>query len=151
MATAAFETPTLKPYPVIPLVAEGAMAHAELAMAHLPEHPAAGLIAHATRAQVRMHVGATAAALEDARAALEGLEDLGQVQEGESLIRLTWAEALAAAGRHDEARVAILVAQRWLTVRAKQIADPELRASFREHVLENARTDAHAREWGTPA
>ena len=29
MATAAFETPTLKPYPVIPLVAEGAMAHSK--------------------------------------------------------------------------------------------------------------------------
>ncbi|MDH5329488.1 MAG: (Fe-S)-binding protein [Aquincola sp.] len=29
MATAAFETPKLKPYPVIPLVAEGAMAHSK--------------------------------------------------------------------------------------------------------------------------
>jgi len=27
MATAAFETPKLKPYPVIPLVAVGSMAH----------------------------------------------------------------------------------------------------------------------------
>ena len=29
MATAAFETPKLKPYPVIPLVAEGAMARSK--------------------------------------------------------------------------------------------------------------------------
>ena len=29
MATAAFETPKLKPYPVIPLVAVGAMAHSK--------------------------------------------------------------------------------------------------------------------------
>ena len=63
---------------------------------------------------------------------------------------MTFAEALAAAGQHDEARVAILVAQRWLTARANLIANPELRASFREKLLENARTDAHAREWGTP-
>ena len=37
------------------------------------------------------------------------------------------ARVSAAAGRHDEARVAILVAQRWLTVRAKQIADNRAR------------------------
>ena len=29
MATAKFETPKLKPYPVIPMVAEGAMAHSK--------------------------------------------------------------------------------------------------------------------------
>jgi serine/threonine protein kinase/tetratricopeptide (TPR) repeat protein len=121
--------------------------HAEQAVEGLGEHPAARPIAFAMRAQVRMKAGAADAAVEDARLALDGLEYLGQVQEGESLIRLTWAEALAAAGRQDEARVAILVAQRWLTVRANLIADRELRASFRSNVLENARTDEHAREW----
>ena len=29
MATAKFETPKLKPYPVIPLIVEGAMAHSK--------------------------------------------------------------------------------------------------------------------------
>ena len=125
--------------------------HAERAVAELRDNVAARPVALATRAQLRMRTKDALAALEDARAALEGLEALGQVQEGESLIRLTWAEALATVGSPDEARVAVLVAQRWLTVRANQIADPELRASFRERVLENARTDAHAREWGTPA
>jgi tetratricopeptide (TPR) repeat protein len=123
--------------------------HADRAVAELYDNPAAHPVALATRAQVRMRMGATDEALEDARLALEGLEGLGQVQEGESLIRLTWAEALAAAGQPGEARVAVLVAQRWLTVRANQIANLELRASFREQLLENARTDAHAREWGT--
>jgi len=123
--------------------------HAERAVTELRGNPAAHPVALATRAQVRMRAGAAEAALEDARAALEGLEGLGQVQEGESLIRLTLAEALEAAGQHDEARVAVLVAQRWLTARANLIAKPELRASFREQLLENARTDARAREWGT--
>jgi tetratricopeptide (TPR) repeat protein len=124
-----------------------AATHGERAVAELHDNPAARPVALATRAQIRMRLAATDAALEDARAALEGLEDLGQLQEGESFIRLTWAEALAAAGNHDEARVAVLVAQRWLTARTNQFSNPELRASFRCNVLENARTDAHAREW----
>jgi eukaryotic-like serine/threonine-protein kinase len=128
-----------------------AAAYAERAVVELVDDPAALLVAFATRAQVRLRAGDAPAALEDARAALDGLELLGQVQEGESLIRLTWAEALAAAGRQDEARVAILVAQRWLTVRGNQVVDQSLRASFREHVHENARTDALARQWLAPA
>ena len=42
MATAAFETPKLKGYPVIPLVAVGAMAHSKPFVAAAPIQSAIG-------------------------------------------------------------------------------------------------------------
>lgn len=69
------------------------------------------------------------------------------MQEGESLVRLTWAEALVSAGRPAEARQAIRTAHRRLLERAEPIEDLELRASFLGKVLENATIVALAETW----
>lgn len=126
-----------------------AAAHVELALEQLEAHPACRAIGMATRAQIRLREHDFSAALEDAHAGIEGLESLGQLQEGESLIRLTWAEALAAVGRHEEARAAIMEARRRLDARAERIDDATLRASFLDRVAENARIVRLAREWHT--
>jgi tetratricopeptide (TPR) repeat protein len=127
--------------------ADEAMPHADMAVELLERHAASLSIARATRARICLAVGAVEHALGDAKAAIDGLEALDRVQEGESLIRLTWAEALAAAGRADEALAAILAAQRSLEERALRIDSEELRTSFSSRVPENARIVRLAREW----
>jgi len=81
------------------------------------------------------------AALRSAGEAHELLEALGEVEEGESTIRLAWAEALAAAG-DPRAPEAIAGARRRLLERAAKIGDAAWRRSFLERVPENARTIA---------
>ena len=122
-----------------------AAAHVDAALERLDGHPASRALARATRARIRMALGESA--LDDAEAAIRDLEALDLVQEGESLVRLTFAEALAAAGRMDEARAAILDAERSLEARAERIDDEALRTSFRIRLPENARISQLAREW----
>ncbi|MCX4241508.1 serine/threonine-protein kinase [Paraliomyxa miuraensis] len=124
-----------------------AMGHVDLAIELLEGHAVSRSISRATRAQIHLSSGAPQLALEDARIAIEGLESLDRVQEGESFIRLTWAEALAAAGHLDEARAAILSAKRSVDERARRIDEPELRESFSTRVPENARILQLATQW----
>lgn len=121
-----------------------AAAHIEEALPHLQDHPASRIIALATRAQIYLRRGAIDAALEDARAAHDGLRSLDRVQEGESLIRLTWAEALSAAGQTEEAAEALASAARSLDERAGMIEQDHLRASFLS-LPENQRITQFAR------
>ena len=88
-----------------------------------------------------------AEALADAEQAMSILTSLDGIEEGESLIRVVYAEALAAAGDHGSARAAIVEARERLLARAAKIVDPALRESFLARVPENARTLARAREW----
>jgi tetratricopeptide (TPR) repeat protein len=74
------------------------------------------------------------------------LSTLGTVEEGESLIRLAWAEALHAAGDRRAASV-IAEARRVLLHRAGAIRDPAVQRAFLEQVPENQRTLALARRW----
>jgi tetratricopeptide (TPR) repeat protein len=79
-------------------------------------------------------------ALIAAREAQELLDALGGVEEGESLVRLTYAEALQAADDRETARIAIRVARDRVLDRARKITDPEWRTSFLQNLPENART-----------
>lgn len=81
-----------------------------------------------------------AEALELATRARADLDAIGRLEEGESLVRLVHAEALAANGRQDEARRAFTEAGDRLVERAHRIADGEWRRSFLHVVPENART-----------
>jgi tetratricopeptide (TPR) repeat protein len=83
-------------------------------------------------------------------AAAEGkrlLDELGGIDGGESMIRLSDAETRHATGDVDGARAAIASARDRLHERAQRIGDPALRASFLERVPENARTLALATAW----
>ena len=86
-------------------------------------------------------------ALAAARRGMEMLEQLGGIDDGEAIIRVTLAESLAATGAHDEARRAITSARQRLLLRAEQIVDERLRRAFLEVVPENRRTLALAADW----
>ena len=82
---------------------------------------------------------------------LAGLLSLPGLEEGESLLRLVYAEALSATGNEPAAEDALDVARRRVLGRAARILDPGWRASFCENVPENARTLALARAVAAPA
>ncbi|MEP7121854.1 MAG: protein kinase [Byssovorax sp.] len=84
--------------------------------------------------------GAHGAAISAAREAMEILEGLSGIEDGESMIRLAYAEAHAAGGDLRRARGAAREAGLRLRARADKVLDPKLRASFLERVPENART-----------
>ena len=87
--------------------------------------------------------GARAAAEE----AMRIFREVGGVLEGESMIRLVYAESLWATGDKDAARAAIAEARDRLVARADAIKNRAWRKSFLERVRENIRTLARAGEW----
>jgi eukaryotic-like serine/threonine-protein kinase len=99
------------------------------------------------RANARLALGASAEALDDARGAVEMLDELGGIDEGEALIRLIYAEALEAAGRRAEAREAIDRARARLLTLVGKIGDPAARDRCLARVPENARILELARAW----
>jgi hypothetical protein len=107
----------------------------------------------ATLAMLRLAGGRAEEALaatEDAVARMAAMGGCGLFRG--AFVRLAHAEALHATGAHDAARRAIAEARGRLLAIAGAIADPDYRRSFLEHVPENARTLALAREWaGEPA
>jgi tetratricopeptide (TPR) repeat protein len=97
-------------------------------------------------ASVELARGRSAEALEHARQAVDRLAALGQIEEGESRVRLIHAEALHAAGLLEDARAAILDARSRLLARAAKIAEPGWRESFLA-LPDHARTLELARAW----
>jgi tetratricopeptide (TPR) repeat protein len=91
-------------------------------------------------ARIQLATRRIADAVATAREAVELLESLGSVEEGESLVRLVRAETLIAAGDPVGAGEAVRKAQARLVERAQRISDARWRASFLENVPENAKT-----------
>ena len=86
-----------------------------------------------------------------AREAYAALERLGEIDEGESIVRLTYAEALAAAGEQAQAHAVLSVARLRLLARAERVADLAWRDRFLHEVPVNARILALAAESPPPA
>jgi tetratricopeptide (TPR) repeat protein len=86
-------------------------------------------------------------ALEAAREAHELLVSLGGIDEGESLVRLVWAEALFADGQETSARAAIADAAHRLEGRAARMTNPVVREAFLTQIPENAMTVELAAAW----
>ncbi len=82
-----------------------------------------------------------------AKKGMELFIEAGGVVEGESLVRLAYAEGLEATGRHDAARAAITVARDRLLARAEKIVDPGYRRGFLDRIREHAITLSRAGEW----
>jgi tetratricopeptide (TPR) repeat protein len=78
-------------------------------------------------------------ALDAAERGIAILHELGSIDDGEAWLRLAWADALAAAGRADDARTAILEARDYVLRVAGKIGDEARRESFLCRVPENAR------------
>jgi tetratricopeptide (TPR) repeat protein len=96
---------------------------------------------------IELRCGRPEEALEAASEAVRIFKEGGGLAEGESLIRIAYAEALEAVGRHDAAVVAVREARDRLLERADRITNPEWRRCFLQKVRENARTLARAGEW----
>jgi len=112
----------------------------------LPALRAHGL---AALARALLDLGRSDEALTAATQAMEILGSLDGIEEGESLIRLSHAEALEATGHRAEARAAFVAAAERLRVRAAKLTDPGWRKGFLERVPDNARTLERARAWST--
>ncbi|WP_437717224.1 protein kinase [Sorangium sp. So ce448] len=128
---------------------EAAAREAAAAAALLDVAPLLRAVALAVLARARMERGpeGAAEALIHAQEAFRLIEDAGMAEEGESLIRLTYAEALRAAGERERAAQIIEAARSRLLERAAKIGRPALRRSFLEGIPENARALALAEAW----
>jgi len=96
-------------------------------------------LANAGLARVLVARGRAREAITVARAALDFLDAGGRMEEGESLARLVWAEALLAIGDREAAKTAIIAARRALLERASRIGDESYRRSFMNAVPEHVR------------
>jgi tetratricopeptide (TPR) repeat protein len=119
-----------------------AEAQAHQAEACSPGSPAIRAHALALLASILLRRREAPLALAKAQEAMEILESLDGVEEGEALIRLTYIQALAATGAHEEAERRTAQAQERLRVRSEKISDPRYKRSFLENVPENAATMA---------
>jgi eukaryotic-like serine/threonine-protein kinase len=82
-----------------------------------------------------------------AEQAMNVLDSIGAIEEGDALARLGHAEALHANGRDDEARQVIAQARQRLLERAGRISNAAWRQSFLERVEEHRRTLELAGAW----
>jgi tetratricopeptide (TPR) repeat protein len=127
---------------------ELAAQEAERAVELAADIPTARGYVLAHRALIALARGSNAAALADARAAVEILEHDGLDRtDGEALVRLIYAQALDATGDRTGARAAIAHARARVEANAARIRDPGWRTSFVERVADNASTIALDRDW----
>ncbi|WP_437339542.1 protein kinase domain-containing protein [Sorangium sp. So ce394] len=126
---------------------EAAEREARSAIALLESAPTLGVQAIAVLARALLGLGRTDEAMRAAAEASALLSEFGTLEEGEPLVRLTYAEALAASGRQAEASAAIASARDALLARAEKLSDPTWRERFLRDVPDNARTLELARQW----
>jgi eukaryotic-like serine/threonine-protein kinase len=125
----------------------GAEREAAAAIMTLAGAPSLQVAALGVSSRARLGRGDAEGALEAGRAAHEALERLGEIEEGESMVRLAFAEALEQSGARDEARRALAVAHQRLLARADRIEEPAWRNRFLHAVPVNARIFALGDEW----
>ncbi|WP_437283664.1 AAA family ATPase [Sorangium sp. So ce375] len=126
---------------------EAAEREARAAIALFEHAPTLGVQAFSILARVLLALGRTDEAVRAAAEASARLSEFGTLEEGEALVRLTYAEALAASGRRAEAEVAIASAKAALLARAEKLSDPTWRERFLRDVPDNARALDLARDW----
>jgi serine/threonine protein kinase/tetratricopeptide (TPR) repeat protein len=125
----------------------GAEREAHVALDTVKHVPPAMCLTQGLLAHVFLEEGRVADALEHATRASELLAELGTVEEGEALVRLTHARAVLAAKGDEAARELLLDARARLLARADKIADPRWRESFLACRPEHALTLALSQRW----
>jgi tetratricopeptide (TPR) repeat protein len=120
---------------------------ARLAIAAADAHAPLMTYGRAVLARVLLAHDRSAEALASAQEAKAVLDRLGELEVGESLVRLVHAETLFAVGDRRGALAAIFEARVSLLARAEKITDPAWRESFLRRVPDNAATLARARAW----
>jgi serine/threonine protein kinase len=126
---------------------EGAASAAQEAITTAEGLPGLHACALATLASILLMQNLPHPALSHARQAMSLLEKLEGVEEGQALIRATYALALRGTGSEPEGRECILDARSWLLDHARRISDPRWRQSFLENVPDNARVLHLADQW----
>jgi tetratricopeptide (TPR) repeat protein len=121
--------------------------HARKGVRLLENESGSKIIALATLAQVLLRIERSEEAMRVAQQAYDQLLQLDLVQEGESLTRLVYAEALWANGRFEEAQNAILEAKDNLLERADRLGAEDAQQSFLDRVAENVAILRHAQDW----
>ncbi len=101
----------------------------------------------ATLARVLRLAGDAEGGLVEATRAIDLLREVGTIDEGESLVRLEYAESLSAAGRTEQAKVALHQARDALLARVARFREASHREVFLTSVPENARTLALCDQW----
>jgi tetratricopeptide (TPR) repeat protein len=124
-----------------------ALSHARRALDRAQPFPVLRAQAHSIQACALLRLGRIEEALEASHQGMAILDELGQLESGEGIVRLAHAEALHASGHHDQALAAIQQASARLVARAERIGDPVRRRSFLEGIPEHARTLELARQW----
>ena len=109
--------------------------------------PSLQVAALGVSSRARLGRGDVEGAVEAGQGAHDALGRLGEIEEGESMVRLAFAEALDQSGRRDDARRALAVAHQRLLERADRIEEPAWRHRFLHAVPVNARILALADEW----
>jgi tetratricopeptide (TPR) repeat protein len=123
---------------------EGAEREARAAVEKLATFPPMRAQGLALLAAVLLARGRAAEAMTPAREAMEILQSSTGLETGEAMVRLTYAESLAANGDRESAREVLTAARDRLLARAAAIGDTESRERFLSVVPENARTLALA-------
>jgi serine/threonine protein kinase/tetratricopeptide (TPR) repeat protein len=126
---------------------EGALNMANRALDVSEGAPAVRAYALALMAGIAIAKNNETEALKYSQEAIEILNRLDGIEEGESLIRWTHALALRASGQDKEAETYIREARNRLLKRADRISDPRWRQSFLEQVNDNARVMEFASSW----
>src|SRR5262249_51922113 len=96
---------------------------------------------------IRRSQGRFAEACAKAAEAVRGCEAMRCYSYRSAEVRLTYAEALAANGEHEEARMQIATASQKLLASASRIPDPQLARSFLRNVPVHARIMDLAQAW----
>ncbi|WP_437893049.1 serine/threonine-protein kinase [Sorangium sp. So ce124] len=124
----------------------GAEREARAAVAILYGAPPLRAFAYAVLGRTLLDAGQAVDALAATTEALCLLESMG-AEVGESLVRLSHAEALSACGHGREAMMAIASARERLLERARKIGDPVWRGKFLGNVPDNVATLELERRW----
>ncbi|WP_438003013.1 protein kinase [Sorangium sp. So ce321] len=125
---------------------EGAEREARTAAEILQSAPPLRAAAVAARARALLGLGRFDEGLSAAGEAFSMLKAIGAIEEGESSVRLVYAEALAANGMEADCAAAIEAARERLLERAGKISDPVWRERFLT-LPDNRRTLAMAERW----
>ncbi|MGK3961960.1 serine/threonine-protein kinase PknK [Sorangium sp. So ce118] len=125
---------------------EGAEREARTAAEILQSAPPLRAAAVAARARALLGLGRFDEGLSAAGEAFSMLTAIGAIEEGESSVRLVYAEALAANGMEADCAAAIGAARERLLERAGKISDPVWRERFLT-LPDNQRTLAMAERW----
>ena len=122
--------------------------HARRGIEMLGNNPSLRPFAQALLAQSLHGQGRVSEAILCARDAYEQLEALGQVQDGEAIIRLAYAECLVTSCDLMAAKQVVAKALRRLRKQASTVDNSEWRRSFLTSIPEHHRIDELARELG---